>query len=218
MSTTADVVVVDRFGAAVEFIRVPGANLGDWPLITEFTYMVSPRFLTSFNEHTAEARKTSIAAITAIAFVIAVCRTFLRFQRNGRLDLDDATFILAVLSTIASSAFNISVMDFFYVEVQVASGALIYADIEDIVPGTIQYLKVMNIMTALQWISIFGVKICYLIFFRKLTSGVRAMRIWWWIVLGITIPCFIVNASIGPYICADFSGDILGRDQTLADC
>ena len=41
MDTTANSVNVDKFGNHVQFVRIPGADMGDWPLISEFSYMVS---------------------------------------------------------------------------------------------------------------------------------------------------------------------------------
>ena len=99
-------------------------------------------------------------------------------------------------------------MDFFYVEVQVASGTLMAVNLNNIVPMTVRYLRVLYAVTALQWISIFGVKMCYLVFFRKLTQRLPGIRIWWWVVLAVTVASFIFNATFGAYICPNFGDDI----------
>ena len=148
--------------------------------------------------------------VTVLAVIVAICRTLLRYHYHRRLDIDDGIFVLAVLCTVCSSAFNIYCMDFFYVEVQVASGALMYAHLGDVTEATIRYLQVLYGVSALQWISIFGVKTCYLVFFRKLTRRVPGVRIMWWVTLAVTLGSFILNASFAPYICAHLGPDLLG--------
>ena len=149
--------------------------------------------------------------VTVLAVIVAICRTMLRYHYHRKLDIDDGIFVLAVLCTVCSSAFNIYCMDFFYVEVQIASGALMYAHIGDVKEATIRYLQVLYGVSALQWVSIFGVKTCYLVFFRKLTRRVPGVRTMWWVTLGVTIGSLILNASFAPYICAEMGSDMFGE-------
>ena len=107
-------------------------------------------------------------------------------------------------------------MDFFYVEVQIASFALTYTNLNAVVPATIRYLQVLYGVTALQWFAIFGIKTCYLIFFRKLTRRVDGIREWWWVVLGFTMAAFILNCTFGPYICADLGPDVFRKSSVVS--
>lgn len=88
-------------------------------------------------------------------------------------------------------------------------GSIRFAKKEDMVPAVVQTLQILNSVSAVAWIAIYSVKICYLIFFNKLTSRLRNLRIWWWFVLCFTIPCLITSCLMGLYLCADFGPNIL---------
>lgn len=158
----------------------------------------------------------TIGILAIFTLIIGILRIVLRRKLNGRLDLDDGLFAFALCCSAISAIFNVFCASYFYLEAELNIGSVIFGKFDDIVPAVVQYLQILNSVSAVEWIAIYSVKVSYLIFFNKLTSRLRGLRIWWWFVVCFTIPCMIVSCLIGLYLCHDFGPDILCTCHSLS--
>ena len=188
-------------------MRIPGINTGNWPVVSETAYIVS--MIHAANVLIADMSQWTIGALAAFTFCVGVVRIALRRKFNGGWDIDDAFFTLALCCSAISAIFNVYCASYFYVEAELNIGSVTFVDFDQIVPAVVQYLQILNSVSAVEWVAIYSVKLCYLMFFNKLTARLGGLRIWWWFVLCFTVPCLFVSCLIGLYLCHDFGPDIL---------
>ena len=136
-------------------------------------------------------------------------RIALRRKFNGGWDIDDALFTLALCCSAISAIFNVYCASYFYVEAELNIGSVTFVKFDQVVPAVVQYLQILNSVSAVEWVAIYSVKLCYLMFFNKLTARLGGLRVWWWFVLCFSIPCLFVSCLIGLFLCHDFGPDIL---------
>ena len=130
---------------------------------------------------------------------MALARTGLRVHTFRRLDVDDGFLIFSVLTLTAATVlvhFNIPLL--FLQN---------YASLGQIIPGPdfpaemLMAKKLETASTVMIWVSIYGVKYCYMFFFKKLVSRVRKVQLWWWLVMGLLVPMSLIASAFDFTIC-----------------
>lgn len=90
-----------------------------------------------------------------------------------------------------------------FLSTEVSAGQLSPLDYPTYIPDTEHYLKSTVATMVLFYSSLAAIKISFLLFFRRLLSGVhiKALRIQWWTVLAITIISWIISIADLEYKC-----------------
>lgn len=141
----------------------------------------------------------------ASALLMAAARIMIRFYSQRKLYLDDFVLVFACSTFIVSQAllYVITIESLYWL------GALVY---EPMGPQNLAlilehpeafYRRVDKVRwldtcsTVLTWISIFAVKICFLLFFHQLVTRLRRLMLAWKIIFGITLLfwAFCVSAT-----------------------
>ncbi|MCJ1310649.1 hypothetical protein MMC25_004315 [Agyrium rufum] len=128
-------------------------------------------------------------AFFAIAIICAVSRGIIRWHKLHRVFWDDALFLAAVITLIASTTLNFIQAPYAMEDAELEAGdsfptATQLLDVEK----SLQYL---NPTATLLIATIVFVKFSFLIFFRALAWPLPRLMRWWWCVLAILVPCCI---------------------------
>ena len=75
--------------------------------------------------------------------------------------------------------------------------------------------KQENAATNIWWLVIFSVKLAFLFFFRRLTSRLRSLRVWWWFATILTIVAGLVSVAASWLTCPYFTVEGLLCEQRL---
>ncbi|KAL4965296.1 uncharacterized protein BDV14DRAFT_199993 [Aspergillus stella-maris] len=132
-------------------------------------------------------------SFTAVASLFVIGRLGIRFSLYRRLFLDDFLVIFAwatLLSTTTIWQIKATLLYRFY-EVKPWPPEF-YAQYMD-------FTRYYVVFGLLFYTGLWSVKISVLAFFRKLGSKIRSHRIWWWVVLGLTVALGIVAIGIQVY-------------------
>jgi hypothetical protein len=158
-------------------------------------------------------RQVSIFVFLAIAILVVVYRTFLRIKTFGRLGLDDIFMIIAVVLFAGSTGITQSARDLNYLQLNVNLGRT--PPPADFAVRMLLNNKLNTAEATLQWSTIFMVKFSYMLFFRPLTSRLRFLQIWWWAIIGILTPSFIVIIAVSIWVCGYFDMSFIGGKPDL---
>lgn len=141
--------------------------------------------------------KTQLTSIIllSIALTFVLARTVIRLRLQKRLFIDDAFLFLGVICLCASVGVIWGIPDGIF-----ADDSLIYDDYH-----SSYYLITLGshegggLYIILIYITIYFVKLSFLVFFRNLVRRDRKMTIYWWTVLAITfvaLPISIIIAVV----------------------
>lgn len=123
--------------------------------------------------------------------------------------------IAAVIFFAASTGVTQATRDLDYLQMSVAVGITLPDSTFQM--KMLLYTKFNTAEYMLQWASIFCVKFSYIFFFRPLTSRIRPLQIWWWIVVAIVTPAALVTTCLAPWVCPYFGMDFLQHCSYVID-
>jgi hypothetical protein len=122
-----------------------------------------------------------------------------------RLQPDDPFVIVAWLLSIANAAIWTAISDDLYFNLALANGLLV-----EIPPNFLERIThlIRGNLAAylLAYSGLWGVKISFIVFFRKFGEKLRAQRIAWYVVLGFCLASFAVCIGTVDYRCLTSSG------------
>ena len=144
---------------------------------------------------------------------MALARTYIRARLNHRLYVDDALFLLAIVTLIAGTALTYVDIPYIYLQQNVESGA--QAPPSDFVKRLIKSVKIQDSAVMLLSTAVFAVKLSFLIFFRSLLRRVKNLMIWWWCVLIIVVPSAIIMLCSNFISCSYYDERILGKAPSV---
>ena len=131
-------------------------------------------------------------------------------RKHRRLFLDDATLLLACVALTTATAL-IFVFDraMYLDELMILDPAV--ARIEYVRPtfaaDTLWLQRMLWAYTSMIWTTLFGVKICFLLFFRHMVERLGGLMTYWKVVVGLTLTVFVIclcgNAIGCPHIGVD---------------
>lgn len=75
--------------------------------------------------------------------------------------------------------------------------------------------KLADSATNIWWLVIFSVKLAFLSFFRRLTSRLRSLRLWWWFATTLTVIAGLVTIAASWLTCPYFTVKGLLCEQGL---
>ena len=151
-----------------------------------------------------------------MAIIAAVIRIYLRIRHDHRLDIDDYFLGLAAVNLCASAGVLLAARVLIYVQVRFSLG-LVTEKTPVLLSELLYYHKLEQTASVLLWISIFAVKFSFLFFFRNLIQRVRPLKIWWLVVVGITVVAACTCVPLGFIACPDFSSSFLGKLLNIPD-
>jgi len=137
---------------------------------------------------------------TAFSLLFLIFRLWVRSSVFRKLFADDY-FVIA--------AWTITLSNNILLQTQESNLYNLYAVDAGTMPATPEWLTNTAIFERcivafdfLYYSSLWAVKISFLLFFKRLGRDVRGQKIWWWIVLVITIGCWAVSVGDIPFPCA----------------
>ena len=140
-----------------------------------------------------------------LAIIIYATRTYIRARIVKQFSTEDVLLLFAVICLCAVTGLAYSSIHNLYDSLAVilhgVESGLLFNLLEEI-PKT---SKENNAATTLWWLIIFPVKLAYLFFFRRLISRVRELNIWWWCVIGFTVPAGLVCIAASWLTCPYFT-------------
>jgi len=151
--------------------------------------------------------KAASIALFVLAIVGSIARIAIRLHYQKRLYIDDAFLSLAVICLCASIALLFLLTPSMYlVEALITNHANL--DIpSDFLYQSFQFQKLSDAYLVLTYNTIFAVKFSFIFFFRILTSRLRQMRIYWWVVAATTGVVWVYGV-IGIFITCPYFDDM----------
>jgi len=143
------------------------------------------------NVYNAEAKKTVISILFIAAMLATISRLAIRFRYQNRLFADDFVLLLGCSALIA--AFTLTNVMFedvhFNMSLILGPGEVVMQESAsvDFVNGILRYQQLSISTETMCWVTIFAVKISYLLFFRHLLDRLRSHLTYWRVTLGIVI-------------------------------
>ena len=127
-----------------------------------------------------------------LAIITALARTIIRFRQNHRLLLDDVFLIFGCMClTSATVLFYLSLSKFYLVGTLRLDPAL-GIEFPEISQRSSYYQKLSYSSLDLLFAAIFSFKASLLCFFLDLTDRIYWLRVYWKVVVGITVGSFIL--------------------------
>lgn len=167
------------------------------------------------SDHAGRIPKPNLlaASITlfAISIVIALARTAIRLRYQGRLFVDDAILLVAIVCLCAAMTLLLVFTPSLYlIEAFVTSppASVSPEELEQIEVQLEQplfkYLKLSDSYYVMTWTTIFAVKFSFLFFFRVLIRRVRAVTLYWQVVSVVTVLVWVYCIAGAFIICPYF--------------
>ena len=143
-----------------------------------------------------DKRQALFGVFYGLAIVVASIRLILQARVNRRLYLDDYILIFACISLTAGTVLGYAnVGNLYWSEGLNYNPTHIYYLLEehvDVAAHIDVYEGLGFSYPTLLWITIFAIKLAYLVFLRRLIDRVLPLIMYWRIVLGVTIVSFLV--------------------------
>jgi hypothetical protein len=143
--------------------------------------------------------------LLAVSVLSASIRTFWRYRRNRKLDLDDAFLLFAVLCQTGESVLGLWLRELVYFEMYLILQMIPFDG--SAFDKITSYYHLYNAASCLTWACIFSVKFSFMFFFQKLLRRVRHMVILWWVAMVVLIISAGIAIPFSFFICSDFSPD-----------
>lgn len=127
-----------------------------------------------------------------LSIITATTRTATRFQSQW-LCLDDLMLIFACLMLIASQILLYMMMETIYYDEALLLNrnpqtlALAFEDPEAFYRRILRFRQISFSFLALNWTTVFAVKICFLLFFHRIITRLKRLALAWKVIFGITI-------------------------------
>ena len=187
-------------GPGWELGPIKNTNWGDWPRV-------------SYPAYTASITITLVLAVGVTAY-----RTFFRLRYFKKLYLDDYFLFYVVAATITGNVLALWFQKgLWWRDIYALGGLDRPIPPSEFAEMALWYLEMNHILTTILYSAVFTVKLSYLVFFRKLIGRVRALEIWWWIVLAILVPAGLAATFLPWWVCpAIHVEDFPSMSPTLA--
>ena len=114
-------------------------------------------------------------------------RLYVQLRVLRRFDAEDWILLVAAAVLVACTGFYYNHMAYIYKGLMVSLYGEQEITLSEILKAAPVQLKTATILLTLWWVSIFGVKVAYLLFFRKLLFRLRGLMRWWWFVMGFLV-------------------------------
>jgi hypothetical protein len=124
-----------------------------------------------------------------IASSFTVTRIAIRSYKFKKIFSDDILVLVALGMLLASAVLYQIILTPMYTLLRVAAG--LEAPKEDFVQKGSKYLKFQFAITCLFWSILWTVKLSFLAFFRRLSSGLKKHKTAWWIVLSFVLLSYV---------------------------
>lgn len=140
----------------------------------------------------------------ALSFVFIVIRTYVQYKSSKKLFPNDYWIFLAFICQLATCIVYQFAMPPMY---EVANiGARLKTPTEGFQDRASLYLKLQYAANLLIWTTLWAVKFSLLFFFWRLFDSVNSpMRVFWWIMCGITASTWIVSVVMQEFACEPIS-------------
>jgi hypothetical protein len=173
-----------------------------WPRVPQRVYEVGSLPYCAKSILLTPLKSIFIAYLPIIVLTTSV-RLGVKIQNHRWLEIDDGFLLLALCCSLVAWAFVWQIRDLIYLQMEMALG-MTQIDVEDL-DSMLVYFKWNNASMVLAWMAVYSVKFSFMFFFRKLTSRVRSLEIYWWSIMGVLIRTAIFSAFLRFWICTDFS-------------
>ncbi|KAJ5834641.1 hypothetical protein N7447_000667 [Penicillium robsamsonii] len=136
----------------------------------------------------------------ALSFVLIVIRTYVQYQNSKQLFLNDYWIFLAMICHIATAIVFQFAMSPMY---EVASiGARLKTPTAGFMDRASLYLKLQYAADLLIWTTLWSVKFSLLFFFWRLFDSVNSsIKMFWWIMCGITASTWMISVVMQEFAC-----------------
>ena len=177
-------------------------------------FRISPRAFTVcslslLTKRVIDTFQASIFIFLGIAIIVASIRIYLRIKAFRKLNVDDCFMVAAVILFAASTGATQASRDLMYLQMFVDTGNTIP---DFTFPSKmLLYTKLNTAEYMLQWSCIYCVKFSYVFFFLPLTSRIRVLRIWWWILVAVMVPAASVTVFLAPWVCSHYDMSFFGH-------
>ena len=144
-------------------------------------------------------------------------RIYVRLRCFQRLFDDDAFVILAwfiLLTTAILWGVN-NALDFMYVSHRASFGGVTPS--ASYLDGFSKWLRVLFAITFLNLSGLYGVKISFLLFFRRLGRRVKGQIYIWWSVLAVTVAGWAISIGVIHYRCGFATLEYENGERTVVN-
>lgn len=151
--------------------------------------------------------KALIWSSAAVAFPFVLFRLFVRWKITKKLFVDDGLVVVAYALLLAYAVIWQNRAHDFFLVMDALSGRI------PAQPGgttTLQHELHLQVNSVILYgLSLYCIKVSFLLFFQKLGNHVRKQRILWWAVVAYTIASFGVWMAMPPWRCIAASPSVL---------
>lgn len=168
-------------------------------------FMVSSHSVSIYTGSQLIPRKGVNGTLFGLALLTVAARMGIRYHSQRQLQADDFVLIFATLTLIASQIilYILKMDGSFWIEALIldpSSAQILVTILEDpeaFYRGISKLQRMQYSSFVLTWASIYGVKICFLLFFRPMTTRLRRLGLAWKVTSGITkLFCAICTCTI----------------------
>lgn len=139
----------------------------------------------------AEAEQNTYQGATGALFGIAIMsfalRLYIQIRVLRRFAAEDWILVAATACLVACTGFYYDHLQYTYNSLRASLDGFQEVSLLEIIQDVPVQLKTATILLTLWWVTIFAVKMGYLLFFRKLIFRVRGLMRWWWVVMGFMV-------------------------------
>lgn len=141
--------------------------------------------------HDAEAQQAVVSVLFTAAMLATIGRLAIRFRYQKRLFADDYALLFGCSSLIAAFTLSNVMFEDIYFDMGLILGpgefVLQEAAAADFVNHIFHYQQLAFSTEVICWVTIFAVKMSFLLFFRQLTDRLRALWTYWAVTVGIVV-------------------------------
>lgn len=139
--------------------------------------------------------KAVVGTLFGLSILTAMIRTTYRIQIHGRLLFDDFVLVFACVALTAATGLLYEFVPAVYRYEEIIHNPelnvlRIFGSVAELFAQIRQYERLGSALITLTWVTIFSVKICFLLFFLQLVDRQKKLMFIWKIVFAITMAVF----------------------------
>ena len=127
--------------------------------------------------------QTAYRVTTAIFFGIAIltyfCRLYIQLWIHKRFYAEDWVLAAAIAVLVGNTTLNFVSLSRLYAGFEVTMGSVNIELLDEVLKDSPLISRETNAEITLSWVTIFSVKLAYLLFFRKLISRSKYLKLYW---------------------------------------
>ncbi|KAJ5107002.1 hypothetical protein N7456_003677 [Penicillium angulare] len=153
----------------------------------------------------------------ALAIIMVVIRTHVQYKSSKRLFMNDYWIFFAILCHLATAIVYQVALDPMYELTYIGAG--LKAPTEGFMDRASLFLKLQYAADLLLWTTLWAVKFSLLFFFWRLFESVNSsMRVFWWIMCGVTASTWVTSIVLQEFACDPISDFFtLGKCSSARD-